>query len=464
MRSVVTRRELLGGALSAAGLAGAPAAPPPNILLFFPDQHRYDWTGANPQLPLRTPNFDAIRKRGIQFRRAIAASPLCAPSRACLASGKEYDRCRVASNSVDYPLDQTTYYQLLRASGYHVAGCGKLDLHKKTRDWGLDGKRLLKEWGFSDGVDSEGKHDAVNSGAVKPMGPYMAYLHERGLAAAHVEDFKRRRNASATFPTPLPEEAYSDNWLANNGLELMRRFPKGEPWHLAINFTGPHEPMDITRRMEQGARGRTYPQPHLNTEFPGETHLAIRQNYSAMVENIDRWVGIFLDEVRRRGELDNTLMVYSSDHGEMLGDHNRWGKSVPYQQSIGVPLAVAGPGIKAGVTSDALVSVLDLTATFLDYAGIARPNDMDSLSLRPLLEGRTGRHRQFLRSGLGHWRLVWDGRHKLIRGFHPEASRPGMAQQPEAPLLLFDHESDPQEDRNIAADSYAAVKRLSALF
>ncbi len=129
----------------------------------------------------------------------MVASPLCAPSRACLAAGKEYDRCRVPGNNADYPLDQTTFYTLLRESGYHVSGCGKFDLHKKSPVWGLDGNGLLREWGFSDGIDNEGKGDAVMSGAVAPKGPYMAYLHARGLAAAHVADFKRRKDYSVTF-------------------------------------------------------------------------------------------------------------------------------------------------------------------------------------------------------------------------------------------------------------------------
>ena len=91
---------------------------------------------------------------------------------------------------------------------------GKIDLHKATREWGLDGKRLLPEWGFSDGVDNAGKGDAVASGAETPKDPYMAFLHKRGLAAAHVADFRKRSAVGyaathpATHPTPLPEDAY----------------------------------------------------------------------------------------------------------------------------------------------------------------------------------------------------------------------------------------------------------------
>lgn len=453
--SQITRREFL---LATAATAVAPA--PPNILLFFPDQWRFDWTGANPALDVRTPNLDALARRGARFTRVLTPSPLCAPARACLAAGKEYVNCRVPNNGYDYPLDQPTFYAMLRDRGYAVLGCGKFDLHKKTLDWGLDGKRLLKEWGFTDGIDNAGKHDAIRSGAVEPKDPYMAYLHRRGLAAVHVADFKKRREYADTFPTPLDEEAYCDNWLANNGLKLLRSVPKGQPWFLQVNFTGPHSPMDITRRMESSVRGRQFPQPNRNTQYPPEVHVAIRQNYTAMCENIDRWIGIFLKEVEARGELGNTLVVFSSDHGEMLGDHDRWGKSVPYQPSVGVPLYVAGPGVKAGLVSEALVSVMDLTATFLDYAGIARPRDMDSLSLRPLLEGRTRSHRELLRSGLNAWRLVWDGRYKLITGFDPE--RGAKAEAREAPPLLFDLEADPLENTDLAGREPQRVKRMSA--
>jgi arylsulfatase A-like enzyme len=462
---VPTRREFFLSAGAAASLAGAqpPGSGRPNILFLFPDQHRFDWTGESPRIPVRTPNLDALARRGVRFSNAVAPSPVCAASRACLASGKEYDRCGVPGNGADYPLDQPTFYSMLRDAGYHVTGCGKFDLHKKTRDWGVDGKRLLTEWGFSDGIDNAGKRDAVQSGAVTPKDPYMAFLHQRNLASVHVEDFRRRKNYAATFPTPLPEDAYCDNWIASNGLELIRRAPPQKPWFLQVNFTGPHEPMDITKRMDEMCRGIRFPLPNRNMQFTGDTHLAIRQNYAAMIENIDRWVAIYVDELKRRGELDNTLIVYSSDHGEMLGDHNRWGKTVPYQPSIGVPLIVAGPGVKRGLVNQGPASIVDLTATFLDYAGLPASPAMDSRSLRSVLQGKTRLNRGVVLSGLGAWRLAFDGRFKLVRGFDPAGAQGRVSPETAArsPLLLFDLAKDPRENRNIASEAPEVVTRLS---
>ena len=229
----------------------------------------------------------------------------------------------------------------------------------------------------------------------------------------------------------MSDRDYGDNWIASNGLSLLERAPKGSPWLLYVNFAGPHPPMDITTSMERRYRGPDrvidgFPQPHdyRGTIVP-EHHLRIRQNYAAMIENIDRWVGVYLDTLERRGELDNTIIVYSSDHGEMLGDHGRWGKSVPFHPSANVPLYVAGPGVRAGHRSDALVSLMDLAATFLDYGGVEVPEDMDSRSIRPVLEGKTEKHRDYVLSGLRDWRLAWDGRYKYITGFE-QGRGPGV--------------------------------------
>ncbi|MFC1574083.1 sulfatase, partial [Candidatus Latescibacterota bacterium] len=326
----------------------------PNILYFFPDQHRFDWTGLNESLPVRTPHLDRLAKRGVYFPKAICPSPLCAPSRAALASGKEYGRCGVPNNFTNnYPIEQTTFYTKLRDSGYHVMGCGKFDLRKKSKSWGRDGRQFVdgicytERWGFSDAVDNSGKWDGYGSYNKGNVCPYYAYLEEHGLAQVMIDDFLARRgkNYENTDPTPLPDEGYVDNFIGRTGLELIDRAPKDSPWFLQVNFNGPHDPMDITKCMKDRWRGVEFPQPNRCKQFSPEKHVDIRQNYTAMIENIDRWLGMYVDVLENSGELDNTIIVFSSDHGEMLGDHNRWAKVVPYQPSVGVPLVIGGPGV-----------------------------------------------------------------------------------------------------------------------
>lgn len=161
-----------------------------------------------------------------------------------------------------------------------------------------------------------------------------------------------------------------------------------------------------------------------------------RRNYSAMVENIDRWVGTYLDKLEKRGEPSNTLIVFSSDHGEMLGDRDEWGKSKPWHPSASVPLIISGPGVQQGIQNDQPMTILDFTATFLDYAGLETPSEMDSRSFKALLQGQTNTHRNAVISGLNNWRLVYDGRFKLIRYNNGDTS-------------LFDLENDLHETINL---------------
>ncbi len=461
----------ISGWLNTSGLfAGQAEDKRPNILFFFPDQHRYDWVGLNNELPLRTPNLNALARRGAYFTNAVCPSPLCVPARSCLASGKEYDNCGVFHNSRNYSIEQTTFYTLLKNSGYYVTGCGKFDLRKPAKSWGpdgkhnIDGKCYLELWGFSDGIDNSGKHDGISAYRKGKICPYFEYLREKGLLETHVNDYKNRLypNFENTEPTPLPDEAYADNWIAENGLEFIRNAPKDKPWFLQVNFNGPHEPMDITKRMKDRWRGINFPQPDGCEDFTAQKHVEIRQHYAAMIENIDRWLGIYIEHLKKTGQLDNTLIVYSSDHGEMLGDHNRWNKGVPYQQSVGVPLLIAGPGVRTGFQFDEPSTTLDLTATFLDYADLAIPSNMDSRSLKPILRGKANKHREFVRSGLGSWRMVFDGRFKLVRGFDP-AKKKIRSKDPELtePVLLFDLKTDPLENVDIAAKLPGVVKRLS---
>jgi len=388
-------------------------APPPNFLFFLPDQHRWDWTGANPNLPLRTPNLDALAGRGTRFTKAFCPSPLCAPSRACLASGKEYARCGVVNNSESYPLDQPTYYQSLRDLGYRVCGVGKFDLDKPTLSWGLDGSRLIRHWGFTEGGDSEGKFDGSNAylrNGRSPTGPYLRYLAELGLADDYVKEHDKeiRKENKDAYTTCLPDHAYCDNWIGENGKRFLKAFPKDQPWHLVVNFAGPHNPMDVTASMRERWEEVAFPAPVENdqTEYLPEDHQRIRQNYAAMIENIDQLAGEMINIVEERGERDRTVVIYSSDHGEMLGDYGRWGKSTHHDPACRVPLVMAGPGVGEGRRVEGLVSLHDLTATFLEWAGAASLPGMDSMSLVSCLREGSQTPRDRLVVGLNDWTRV----------------------------------------------------------
>jgi arylsulfatase A-like enzyme len=465
----------------------------PNVLFVVTDQQRHDWVGMNPDVPVRTPTFERLADRGVWFRNAVCPSPWCAPSRTAVASGHRYRNLPTESYDDEaFPVaEHPTYAARLRdEAGYHTAGCGKF-LDKFFPDRGLDGKNRIGEFGYVDGVNSLGKWAGTGT-AGEPAGPYQAYLEREVLAAAHYEDYRRRTDDelsdplgtmaafTATDPTPLPEAAYIDNWIGRRGLQLLRDAPDG-PWHIEVSFASPHDPLDVTEEMYGWYRDPdvAFPSPvEPAGDLDEETHQEVRRNYAAACENVDRWLGRYVDELERRGDLDETLVVVTSDHGEMLGDHGRWKKHSPYQPSLGVPLVVAGPGVEPRGPVDAPTTTLDLHATFLDYAGLS--TRADSRSLGPLLAGGDPR-RECVTAGSGPWQVVFDGRFKLVSGYDPEP-RPQYdfvngdrdqfkafrdsdeslaAVRERRPTLLFDLENDPAETRNVADQHPETVAELA---
>jgi len=377
----------------------------PNILFVFPDQWRGDWMPGQPDLPLRLPNIERLMERGTTFRRAFTPAPVCTPARVCLATALDYKECGVPHVMCDMPEGMETFYMRLREAGYRVGGTGKYDLHKKTKGWGTDGTARIGAWGFTDGQECGGKWDIVRNGAEAPIDPYSAMLHGRGLMGTYVEDMTQRNSYAVTNPTPLPDDAYCDNWIGAKSVEVIENFPEGQPWFLQVNFAGPHDPMDVTQGMYDSTDGLSYPPPtEPDDKFDAATHQRIRANYASMCENIDRMIGEMVAVVEKRGELDNTVIVFCSDHGEMLGDYGRWAKTVPHDASVHVPLVIAGPGVAAGQTRDELVWLQDLAETYLDLGDANRPMDNSvGASLVPLLKGERPEWRKQLTCALGEW-------------------------------------------------------------
>jgi len=433
---------------------------PMNVLFLFPDQWRWDYLGCEPggyggpPAPVSTPNIDRLAARGTMFHQCRVNSPVCAPSRACLVQGVRYDRCGVPSNAVNTDESRPTYMKRLRDAGYHVAGSGKFDLFKPEFFRGLEGwTDRLGAIGFTEARNQSGKIDCARNGWPEPQDLYSAHLHRLGLMETHAEDYKARAAGgphgyfTSAWPTPLPTEDYTDDFCGRMAEELLRGFEKDRPWHLWVNFPGPHNPLDPTAGRLAQFDGVEFPE--VVEGEAGIDHQACRRAYAACCLGIDDWVGRLVDAVERRGELDRTLIVFASDHGEMLGDHGRWGKSVPRDPSARVPLIVAGPGVPAGGHREHLVELIDLAATFTHAAGVEPVEGWEARSLWPIISDAAAAHRQVQVSGLGDWRSIVDGRHKLL------LRRGGDAE-------LYDLEADPAERVNLAPDPARAstVARL----
>jgi arylsulfatase A-like enzyme len=465
----------------------------PNILLVFPDQLRGDWIELAGQVPVRTPNLSDLARRGVVFSRAWTPAPICAPARACMATLHELDRSPVRHNGENLPLDAVTLHGRLTAHGYAVSTVGKLDLLKQRMDWGVDGRHAtgpdgddLRAIGFTGGQDCAGKHDALRAREQGMGEPYLAYLEGLGLAEAHYQDFLRREPGKVprpvretmqtplppppayanTAPTPLPDHAYCDNWIGRQALDELTTLLEGEqPWFLTVNFAGPHEPLDVTEAMQARWTGINFPPPHACPGHDPDLHQQMRRNYAAMIEVIDDWLGRFVQAVERAAAFDDTLIVFASDHGEMLGDLNIWAKSVPFEPSLHVPLVVAGAGTRnPGTVRDDPVSLLDVSATLLDLAQCGGSNG-DGMSLGPVLESGKAHRREIVFSGLGNWRAAADRRFKLVAGFDADTVAGQTQFEPFDPACiasarLYERDADPWDTRDVSARHPEAAARL----
>ncbi len=390
----------------------------PNILLLFPDQWRGDWIGCAGMRALKTPTLDALAANGTRFTRCATPSPLCAPARASLAMGCTYGESGVGNNGANLPLDRPTFYQQLRASGYSVGGVGKFDLAKALHNHGGDGKRLLSEWGFTHGCDSEGKWEGVRQMKQSPLtGPYGRFLEGLGLRENYVADMLRRQAGGQytdTNPSPLPPHAYGDNWVTENAIQCIKSFPTSQPWFLQVNFPGPHEPMDWPAWAATQIADSELPPVEGVVQIDLAAHRKIQRAYASMLENIDSLCGAILQTLEETGQRDNTLILFSSDHGEMLGDHGRWGKSTWQDASVIVPLIIAGARVASGKVSNAMIQLQDLAPTILELA-MADPLHSSAKSFAHLLSDPEGEHRSELRSSLGKWtRVITDAGSTLI--------------------------------------------------
>ena len=404
----------------------------PNILLLMPDQWRWDWDGAH-EAALRMPHLAALRASGTSFPQgATVPSPLCAPSRACMVSLREYDEAGVPDNHLnDYPAEEIpTYFSSLKAAGYHTMAAGKDDLTKHSRlGWRLgkniesaSGTYLADTLGFSDSRRYLGKIDVVSK-YPEPSDPFGYYLKSKHVKLgngttvnafdAHAAclgvvgtDPKLCKDASS-----YPQELYEDDWTAAQAVELLEHAPDDKPWFIWVSFPGPHDPFDVTGKMTSMSVGRSWPSSvdptkseATTTQGGSPSNKPSRANYAAEVENLDRLFGVVLDAAGARGHttLTDLVVCVFSDHGDMLYDHGEIGKEKPWQGSLNVPLVCAGPGIRGGLSLNVPVASVDLGATVLDIAGADQVAGMTALSFRGLLEGADPeeRNRTVLLSGL----------------------------------------------------------------
>ncbi|HEX6499099.1 MAG TPA: choline-sulfatase [Micromonosporaceae bacterium] len=428
----------------------------PNILLIVVDQMAYDVVGALGHPAVRTPHLDELVARGATFSNAYATSPICCPSRASLMTGKLARRYGVYDNGSELPASAPTVAHHLNRAGYTTVLSGKMH---------FVGPDQLH--GFAERLTAD----------VSPAELFLTPDWTLGPVPNEGTSVRRLR-----YPPVRPwslQLSYDDEVLHTSLAKLRQLSQEQEPFFLCASFVHPHDPFLVPQEYWDRydgvdippvrAPGRPFAELHPFDQWIQIHHEAdryplsehevaqARRAYYAAVSYVDDVVGRLLAELDRLGLTDDTVVMFTSDHGEMLGEHGMWFKRTYRDGAAKVPLIVAGPGVRGG-RHDAPVSLLDVTATVLDLAEVPDKDehlaDLDGVSLRSALTGAgvartSGVPFEYLAEGTVEPMLgLRTARYKYVyvHGHQP---------------LLFDLVADPMEVTNRADDPALASVRAA---
>lgn len=447
----------------------------PNIVLIMTDQQRFDSIAALGYGHVDTPNLDRLVQEGTAFTNTYVASPSCAPSRASLFTGLYPHSSGVLRNDDKW---SHSWVELLAETGYRCTSIGKMHTYPYEAPVGFHERHVIE-----------------NKDRAHPNLPYLLDQwdkaiwirgHEKPSRITYRtrEDYAERLGA---FEWELPEDLHADNFVGNLAQHWLDTYPnKDAPFFLQIGFPGPHPPYDPTprhlqpyldRQMPEAKRTKSdldsqpTPLKELRKHHQANDHDAIvqlenptheqlerqRRHYFANVSLIDEQVGGILDALDRRGALENTVVVFTSDHGDALNDHGHSQKWTMYEPSVHVPGIVWAPGrVQANHRAEGLVSLMDLAPTLLEFGGVTPPEWMEAESLMPALTGQPwdGRKyvfsehaRDFILTETELMTMVRDEEYKLVEFLDIDEGQ------------LFDLHEDPFEESNLWSNpDYAATR------
>ena len=433
---------------------------------------------------VETPNIDRIAE-GTAFLNCQTVNPICTPARSALMTGKYTHQIGMLAMSGDLSLQHPTYPQALRKHGYETWGIGKFHFLQTWR-WGAGRgngvdlvalKEKTKLYGFDHVWEAAGKQLSRQNYC-----DYSAYLDRKGLLDKY-RDFVDKAGPN-TFslgdidverhngdPSPLADEDHVDYVIADRIVDAINTRSRDKPFFIFGSFCSPHKPYDPPTSYIDATDDYDWT-PISNGGPPSETTLEqLRRqarSYRALVRFTDDQIGRVLDRLEHEGLLDNTVVLFTSDHGEMLGDHGKLQKTFAYRCSLTVPTAIRHPGYVNRRRIESPIELTDLTATMLDIAGLDPvqslgkpwPSFHDIVpcrSLMPLVAGETGSIRDFSFSECnGDWQAIQDDRYKYVRMLR-RSSPDALAER------FYDLDADPDERVDLLASSDLSRPVLDAL-
>lgn len=389
----------------------------PNILLLFTDQQRFDTIAALGNSLIRTPVLDRLVEEGTAFTRCYTPSPVCVSARCSLMTGRPPHQTGCASNGI-MPQDMPSFVEVLAGAGYQTHGVGKMHFTPDhTRMWGFQSRDISEE-------NKEQSDD------------FRSFLNREGYG--HVDEPNGIRSEYYYIPQPsqLPAHLHQTAWVADRSIDFLRRRDLAKPFFMMSSFIKPHPPFevpapwnklyrptdfDVPLLPENAAALMTYwnrVQNRYKYRDSGRDLLLLRTMaaaYYACISFVDYHIGRILDALGN--EIDNTLVVFTSDHGEYLGDYGCFGKRGMQDVSARIPMLVRQPGrFAAGSQCDHPVSLVDLAPTFLDMAGAEHLPSGTGENLESVVQGaslRTMVSSQFEQGARGVY-MITDGSWKYV--------------------------------------------------
>ncbi len=453
-----SRREFLTRVgLGAVGLAAAGLAPPlrsmaaepprPNVLYIMSDQHRWDFLTALGDPLIRTPNLDRLAREGVHFDAAYCQAPLCVPSRMSEITGRYVHSHGALSNAYALPETERTIGHHFKDHGYSTGAIGKMHFVDEDQQHGFD--YIV---GAEDYFEATGK-DFKPTSAVPAQ---TAAVNRRGRQA------QAGGKANSGLAAQTDEQTY-EHFLADRFIAWLEEKPT-QPFCLWLSFHAPHPPYltpDVYYKLYEGQV--KVPEQPPDTVFlppggrgrdaPEEQQLRMIAAYMGRITSADTQVGRVLAALEKAGLTGNTIISYTADHGDMMGERHRYGKGVMYDSSARIPLIFRYPkALPQGVRRHEVVEHVDLYPTFCDLAGLPTPNTVQGRSLLPLMKGKSADWPNTAFSELGEKVLVRQEQYKLT--FYS-----GQAKE------LYDIEKDPREWDNLIGKpgSDAIATRLTQL-
>lgn len=434
----------------------------PNVLWICADDYTPDACGAYGNPVARTPSIDRLARQGVRLDRAFAACPLSTPSRQAFWTGRYPRTIGVTLSPTPLPDDEVTLPARLRAAGYEVAAFGKTHFYCSRRhefDISLDFAEY-NQW-----LDTKGSEPLPRG--VEVLGPWQPFGDPPAVWLN-----------SRVLPFPAVDADMFGTYLARNAAEFLRK-PRGKPFFCYVSTFETHSPFNFPAdwSFRHSADEFAVPPPSDDdrAEMPDEfqkltdaDRRGIVAAYHTCANFMDRNVGIVLDALDASGLADDTLVLFTSDHGYFLGQHGRFEKHSCYDPGIRAAVVARWPArFPAGRICDALVELPDLAPTVLEACGIAVPPEVQARTLLPLLRGETNSHRDrvFVEYADNAEAGVRTDRWKLMYSAGTRRRRDGYAHAdgPKPWLKLFDLHADPGEFVNLAGKPHVAAVEAELL-